>query len=260
MQSNREADMNDSLNPFDRITENPKYPFARIYRESFWQGIADTYDVIVGNHYRTSYYDEDTHVGVLDILIFPLLSQQLMKVAFPTLKYKGEPPKEYESRSSSGYVSYEIPGTAPMPIRIIAGAAACILEIPRAILGGLLTLFCLPIVATVHAITAYKANKLKSEVKNLKVAESNKSYTNPSSTKTLGDLLRNDITKSSGKVVSLYDNLTDISADAKENTYTIDKNGKFDRQFTLLTQTADTTQIQSLNAFKELNIGKKRIR
>jgi hypothetical protein len=268
VESNREVDMNDSRNPFDRVIENPEYPFARIYRESFWQGIADAYDVIVGNHYRTS-YGEDTHTGVLDILVFPLLSQQLMKVAFPTLKYKGEPPKEYEKtinvgktkNGSSGYVTHEIPGTAPMPVRIVAGFFACVLEAPRAILGGLLTLCSLPIVATVHAVSSYKANKLRNEAKDLKVIESRKSYTSlGSTTKKLVDLLRNDITKVSGEVVSFYDNLTDISVDAKNATYAIAGDGKFGREFTIPEQTSDTTQSQSLNAFKELNIGGRRFR
>ncbi len=45
------TEMIDSLNPLDRVIEHPEYPMARIYREGFWTGVADTFHVLMGNHY-----------------------------------------------------------------------------------------------------------------------------------------------------------------------------------------------------------------
>ena len=63
-----------SFNPLRIVIENPQYPLARIYRESFWTGLSDTYNVLLG-------HDEEgkwLHPGVLDVLGYPLLARFLL--------------------------------------------------------------------------------------------------------------------------------------------------------------------------------------
>jgi hypothetical protein len=130
----------DSWNPLDAFIETYEYPLARIYRDGFWAGIADTYSFFVGNHY--DYFTTGKRCkGILDILIFPLLSQWLM-----------------------GLTSNANHNTL---LRIIAGIPAVLLEIPRGLLGGLLTVIASPIVAIVHAVIANKARQLKKQINDL---------------------------------------------------------------------------------------------
>lgn len=239
--------MNDSWNPFDRIIENPDYPLARIYRRSFWANIGDTYDVIVGNHYRDRSHvgDPKTHAGFLDLLIFPLLSQWLMQIAFPEYTLIKQSPDEwnrtkwFDEKKTSGEVVTDIPGTMPLPIRILAGIFAYLLEGIRGILGAALTLLVLPIVAFVQAVTWYKASTLKALAEGLEVhCGWNRVI--------LRDLLKGGM------------DLNDISMDEDEkknpSRYVVDQYGKRERGFTLFAP-ANEQQIQSAEAFKELNVG-----
>jgi hypothetical protein len=132
----------DSLNPFDAIIENRKHPFARIIRESFLVGIADTYEVLVGNHYDI-YLTGKGRKGVLDILIVPLIGRWLMGIAFNP-RY----------------------GT---PVRVLAGIPAFILEILRGLLGSFLTLCFSPVVAVVHLVLAIPAYLLRRKAEELEI-------------------------------------------------------------------------------------------
>lgn len=233
--------MNDSWNPFDRIIENPEYPLARIYRRSFWSSIADTFDVIVGNHYRYG-EDQKTHAGFLDLLIFPLLSQWLMQIARPRYKLIKQAPREWE-KIVNGYVIIEIPGTMPLPICILAGTCAYILEGIRGILGVALTLLVLPIVAFVQTLTLYKANTLKNSAKKVEINDE------CHGTRTLEESLKKK-----------FMNLDDISIDEsakkiKGLRYIIGEGSKFESGFTLFSDPKNKNQ--SVEAFKELNIGAK---
>src|SRR3990167_11132315 len=129
-----------SFNPMRAVIENPSYPAARIYRESFWIGILDTYKVFVGNHYAGR-----LRMGIIDVLIFPVIASVLGKYA-----QKNENP--------------------------IAGLIGGVLELGRGLIGGLLTLAISPIVALVHLFAAPKAKKLKNTVKNVRVQQIAVSY------------------------------------------------------------------------------------
>lgn len=245
-----EESMNDSLNPFDSILENPEYPLARIYRESFWTSIGDTYDVIVGNHYRGSMYKpEPTHLGFLDILIFPLIAQWLMKIAFPEKKAIKEIPDKQKD---------EVLSSIPLPIRILAGGLAGLLEGLRGTVGILLTLAVLPIVTLVHIFMSFKANSLKEQVKNLKV-ESEKlgkydqrkdGYLRYEETESLGSSLSRRCSLSSNE-------LAGIRYSPGENKYIINKGGMFEWSFTFF---KSKNKSEVVEAFNELNIGAKRVR
>lgn len=138
------TEIEDSLNPFDDIIEDPAYPMARIYREDFWTALSDTYNVLVGKHF-------DIHLtgwgrkGILDVLIFPIIGRHLIG---------------YSANQNSNFI------LAP-----IAKTIGYMLEIPRHILGVGLTLALSPIVAITHLFTRPKANKLKKEVENLPIIE-----------------------------------------------------------------------------------------
>src|SRR5947208_2205938 len=69
--------MIDSLNPFCVVVEDSQYPLARIARQSFWDGMFDTYGVFVGNHYDLL-QTKKTYKGFLDIFIFPSISRRAM--------------------------------------------------------------------------------------------------------------------------------------------------------------------------------------
>jgi hypothetical protein len=129
----------DSLNPFDSIIENPRYPLARIYRKNVFSGIADTFKVLVGSHYKGHRY-----VGVLDycLLLTPLIGKSMINYA----------------RDSENF----------FVLRGFAGFFGAILEMPRLFIGSLLTISLIPIVVAVHSIAFYKANKLKNAAGKLK--------------------------------------------------------------------------------------------
>jgi len=133
----------DSLNPFDAFIENPAHPIARIYRESFWTGISDTFDVLMGNHF--DYEKKGGRIGVLDILIFPLISRRL-------IAYSDDLINRYPLVSG------------------LLGFLGKILQIPRIVLGGLLTFILSPIVALVHLFTSCKAKQLKNDVQDLSIS------------------------------------------------------------------------------------------
>ena len=136
-----DADFADfSLNPFKGVIESSAYPMAKIYREGFWMGIADTYNVITGNHYTNSVdsFTGNKYVytyGVLDILIFPLIARALITWG--------------EGRGKDGH--HQSFGSS------LCGSLGMILELPRFILGAALTLALSPIVALVH-IFSYSFN------------------------------------------------------------------------------------------------------
>lgn len=135
-------EMIDSLNPLDRFIESSNYPMARLYRTSFWNGVADTFHILVGNHFDEA-LSGSGRKGVLDILVFPTIGRRLL-----------------------GYVAN--PDGNGL-LRIISGLFGILLEIPRVILGILLTAVLTPIVGLVHLFSYFRAKKLKHQVNNLKI-------------------------------------------------------------------------------------------
>ncbi len=234
-ENNEEDLMIASFNPLDRVIENPKYPLARIYRKSFWTGISDTFDVLVGNHYpahdHSVYEQEKTHLGVLDILLFPLFAQWLMRIAYPELKGQKPIDEEFNSNVKNEFdkdntKEYKYPDTMPMPIRILAGAIAYLLEVPRILLGSLLTLVLIPIVAFVHAALFYKSHSLKNEAKNLQINSS--LYSSSFSYKTtIREFLR--VTNYENFHKSYDEDPGEIVAASDAKKFTIDLNGKQER-------------------------------
>jgi hypothetical protein len=245
-----ESSMNDSLNPFDIINENPKYPLARLYRRSVLTGIADTYEILVGNHYRDT-RSEETHCGFLDMLIFPLLSQWLMRIAFPDLTLIKEAPKEWKktevlgktAKGTSVHTYNEIPGTMPLPIRILAGTFAFLLEVPRGFLGIALTLVLSPVVAVVHAALFFKANQLKNEVNQLQVVPDGE----------IEPLQLKEFLKQG------HCDLNKITVD-EEGNYIRDYIGKGECSFRFFENANGDQEKQGLEARDQLNIGGKKFR
>ncbi|MBA2648448.1 MAG: hypothetical protein H0U75_02410 [Legionella sp.] len=136
-ESGQWEELHDSINPFDEIIEHSEYPLARIYRQEFFDGIIDTYDVFMGEHYNL----KKGRKGILDLLIFPLFARLLIIEALNTRQYK--------------------------LIRIIAAIIGAPLEIARGVLGVALTLVVSPLVAVVHFLAFFKAQSYKKEIESL---------------------------------------------------------------------------------------------
>ncbi|MCE3237850.1 MAG: hypothetical protein K0R24_831 [Gammaproteobacteria bacterium] len=136
-------EMIDSLTPWDPVIEHPEYPLARIYRESFWTGIKDTFNVLVGNHHDIGWSGK-SRKGVLDLLIFPVIGRRLMRFTDNNLEDH-------------------------MFLSLMVGSIGIIFEMSRIMLGGLLTLALTPVVAIVHAWAYFENKKLKENLLYLKV-------------------------------------------------------------------------------------------
>lgn len=128
-----------TYNPFRAFIENSNYPAARIYRESIWMGLLDTYKVFVGNHYTGR-----LRMGIIDVLVFPVIGSALVK---------------YAQRNDSP----------------VAGFFGGILEICRGLIGAALTLAVSPIVLGIHLIATPKARKLKNKLKQVQVYQTTSS-------------------------------------------------------------------------------------
>jgi hypothetical protein len=136
-------EMIDSLNPLEEVIEHSQYPMARIYRESLWTGIKDTFNVLVGNHHDMERRGK-SRKGVLDLLIFPVIGRRLM-----------------------GFTNYNLEDH--MFLSLMVGIIGIIFEMSRIMLGGLLTLALTPIVAIVHACAYFKKKKLRENLRYLRV-------------------------------------------------------------------------------------------
>lgn len=234
-----EKSMNDSINPFDTILENPKYPLARIYRKSFWAGIGDTYDVLAGNHFRNT-PGERTHWGILDLLIFPLVSQWLWRIACPSLQLT-----DYPSRTND-----TLPGTLPLFFRVVAGIAGVLLETVRTILAISLTILFLPFIALVHVFTASKAKELRNSALNVNISLINRNNEKQEILTSLDNLLNSRISSRLG--------LDDIITTSEKNKYMLDPMGKCETNFRLFKPGDDSKAIEAIEAFDALNIGAAR--
>jgi hypothetical protein len=143
----------DVLNPFDLLIEDSSYPLARIYRKGFWQGIADTYNILIGKHYDVNLSGHGRK-GLLDVLIFPVIARRL------------------------SYMSYAYDDSRPfnkgsLLWRIPLGVVGGILEIARGALAVGLTLACSPLVAIVQGVAYFKAKKLRENIANIRPVSPN---------------------------------------------------------------------------------------
>ncbi len=138
-------EMIDFLNPLGRVIEHSEYPMARIYRKSLWTGIKDTYHVLMGNHYDL-FLTGNGRKGVLDLLIFPVISRRLIGFAY----------------SNEHHIS----------ISVAAAIIGYALEVPRGLLGISLTFVLTPFVAIFH-VGAYflKKKELRENIHLLKIAK-----------------------------------------------------------------------------------------
>jgi hypothetical protein len=208
----------DDLNPLAAVVENPKHWLARIYRESVWRGIADTYHVLVGDHYDLALNGKGRK-GILDILLFPSIGRRLMGFAF-----------------NPQHDRY---------FRIIAAIPAFLLEIPRGIIGGLGTLALSPAVAVVHVVTYFKASKLKETAGNLQIAVTKETDKKTYTTTLLQFMQENNLSLSDIKARKVAE-----GADLEYCTP-----GAFFKPQKADEGAAQTVQQQSRDAFDELNIG-----
>lgn len=135
--------MLDDLNPFAQVIETADHPMARIYRTSVWTGIKDAFHVLMGNHYDLAKTGKGRK-GVLDLLIFPVIARRLL-----------------------GYAANQ---ERPVLVRAVMGTLGVLLEIPRAMLGIVLTIVSIPFVALVHLVTLPKAKELKQSLLEIQVA------------------------------------------------------------------------------------------
>lgn len=223
-------DMVDSLNPFDAVVENKQYPLARIYRTSILTGISDTYDVIVGDHYDNELRGSGRK-GLLDFLIFPLVGRWLMGI----------------SNNPNNNLA----------LRIVTGIPAYLLEVPRFILGAALTIPAIPIVALVHAITAYKSYKLKQAAEKLPIK-----VKGGSSTTILSRFLRDRRSSiEQVKWLSKPSETTPLNAQANDHeyaVYTFQKSLSSALELyrpTFFTPIISSDTDETYVAFKKLNVG-----
>jgi hypothetical protein len=129
----------DEINPLKEVIEHPDYPLARIYRTSFWRGIKDTYDVLMGEHYSFK-----GRKGVLDLLIFPLISRICLSYSLLLLG-------DFFNNDTRGVI-FKALEVVPCFVLIAI---------------GVLTLILTPIVAVVHAVTYPQSKRYKEEIQKL---------------------------------------------------------------------------------------------
>ena len=132
----------DSFSPFDALIEDPAYPMAKIYREGI--RMVDIYNFLVGDHYDS----KNTGRGYWGILDYALLGLPLIGRRLVGLRLN-------------------VRETTKVTIPLFC--TGLLLELPRIILGGILTLASvLPVKALVNGLTYSKASKLKEKLGNIK--------------------------------------------------------------------------------------------
>lgn len=149
----------DEINPLKAVIEHPRFPLARIYRTSFWRGIADTYNVLVGLHYHPML---NGRKGVLDLFIFPLIGRICLSYALFLL---ADIVNHGEEK-----ISLVIPEFLGFLVLIAIGAP---LALARNFLGIVLTLVLTPVVAIVHGITHTKSKQYREDIEKLEVTFKN---------------------------------------------------------------------------------------
>jgi hypothetical protein len=172
--------MMDSINPMVKVIEDPDYPLARIYRDSVFQGIIDTFDVLVGNHYD---FDNDGkgRKGVLDVLILPLISRRIFGEFIALLAWNPEEPKMTFSK-----------GLLLLGLEI-AVIPAAVIEIARIALGIALTALLTPVVIGGHCVTYFKAHALKNKIQELQVIDvTTQSYNTQAIQQSLAEWMKNN--------------------------------------------------------------------
>lgn len=163
-QSSKTDEIEDELNPLMALyspdptpvtVKTPLAPhkkhlrrgWARIYFDSFWTGHEDTFRILLGVHYP--YHPEQKgRKGVLDLLIFPLISRRL-------------------------YSIYQQPDSRALRIAfaVLTAPIFALFEFARYALAALLTLALVPVVALVHLSAGIHAYILEKKAEQLKVRQ-----------------------------------------------------------------------------------------
>jgi hypothetical protein len=155
--NNHSLEIIDSLNPLDAVIETSAYPWAKIYRNTVWEGIIDAYHIFVGNH--VNLHDQTSgRIGIIDILIFPLIVRRLIDFGFRAHRRANQIATQALSRA------WSIVGV----FLVIVGL---MLDIPRHVIGVILAVLFSPVVALVHLILYSKKAKLEEDINNLMVKQ-----------------------------------------------------------------------------------------
>lgn len=245
------TDMEDSINPFNTVIENPLYPWARIYREGVLQGILDTFNILMGNHYEINLQGKGRK-GVLDIFILPLISRfiifKLVESFLPPANLPNRPP-----------LSTRLRAALVMEAWLIAAIPAAGVEVARTAAALVLTAVLSPLVLAVHALTFFKARKLKKAVSNFNVSAE--------VTNEVGSTVRIQKTLSQWMKATNVSSLNDIRYVSHVNEFhPFHRPNVFKRTLSvypevtgpfLIPQDNVSNDPQTIAAFQELNIGKQ---
>jgi hypothetical protein len=227
------------INPMVKVIENPKYPLARVYRDSVFQGIVDTFDVLMGNH-----FDFDNNgsgrKGVLDILILPLISRKIFFEFISTMAWNPAEPK-MTFKKGLRFFGLEI-----------AAIPAAIIEVSRTVLGLALTLAITPVVVGVHSIAYFKARTLKNKIQELQVLDATPQNSN---TKTIQQSLAEWMRNNKIADVNQLEYIAEEPGLFRKKTKSLlFPDAKLSTQKFKLAPDVNTTDIMA--AYEELNLGK----
>lgn len=138
------AEMVDDIDPLQvlREEENAGTILNRIMQTEFFSGLVDTYNVLVGRHFDFDVIGKGRK-GVLDILLFPLLSRWLIGYAAGRLFGTDKEGPEHK------------PSAKDIGLAFVAGIPGILLEIPRHVLGVFFTIALSPVVLLVHFVSAF---------------------------------------------------------------------------------------------------------
>jgi hypothetical protein len=187
------TEMMDSLNPFRKIIENPRYPLARLYRTTtVHQGLRDTFDLLIGNHYDLHITGKG-RVGILDIFLLPLISRKIIYNLTDSVK-------NMAINFNNGDAESSIFNDVIMALRattwFVLAIPAVAIETARFLVAATITAFLSPIVLAVYAFTFFKSQKLFADVLDTKITLVNESDTSTNTINlTLGDWIhQNNVT------------------------------------------------------------------
>jgi len=151
------------LNPLRHVFETKTFIHSRAYRTTFWGKFWDTLEVFLGNSLPEMYWDDNsfekhkgiknfnsTHFGVYDYLTLGI--PFILNIVLTLLMLKLDPSDN-------------------RPLFISLVVSYLILNLPRIIFSGVMTLLSLPFVHIAHALTKEKGEAVKQAILSYKLSD-----------------------------------------------------------------------------------------
>ena len=116
---------------------------VRIFRNTFTEGLNDTFAIFMGNHGLLSRFNgklSKYQFGLLDLTLLPLIGASLVQFGFPVKLRENSMERVVKDETKSGF------------FRGVIGAIGLAIEATKTVFAGLLTLMVSPIVLSFHLL------------------------------------------------------------------------------------------------------------